>query len=280
VVKAGSTAAITDASGNKWTITAGAQVAVNGTVDAVTANVTQLGYVNGTIWQENSDKMWWGETKPNDAWANTAGTATSPLPTSVTIPQTQASTTVSLSQVSVVATAGDHMLFISGTGDTMKLSGGTNTVTDTGGSNTYVLPAAGKGYDAFTSNVLTAKDTFDLHTALAATNWTGSTATLSNYLRGDHHQPDDVARPRGNLKHHATDKRDPRWCDITGGSRVPGMKAREAATPISSPGWVSRHRSRRSEPPTPPTPRPRRTPRACHRTTRPHRSAMPSRRPR
>jgi len=74
------------------------------------------------------------------------------------------------------------MLFISGTGDTMKLSGGTDTVTDTGGGNTYVLPAAGKGYEAFTSNVLTANDTFDLRTALAATNWTGSTATLSKYL--------------------------------------------------------------------------------------------------
>ncbi|MDR3537896.1 MAG: type I secretion C-terminal target domain-containing protein, partial [Acetobacteraceae bacterium] len=33
-----------------------------------------------------------------------------------------------------------------------------------------------------TSNVLTSGDTMDLRTALAATNWNGSAATLSKYL--------------------------------------------------------------------------------------------------
>nr|WP_294514059.1 hypothetical protein [uncultured Rhodopila sp.] len=86
VVLAGSKAAITDASGNLWTITSGGQVAVNGTTDATTANVTELAYVNGTIWQENASKLWWGETKPNDSWAPAAGTATSPLPAAPVTP--------------------------------------------------------------------------------------------------------------------------------------------------------------------------------------------------
>jgi hypothetical protein len=84
--------------------------------------------------------------------------------------------------VSITAKTGNYMVFITGSSDTASLSGGTNTITDTGKSNTYVIPAAGKGYDAFTNNVLTAGDTLDLRTALASTNWTGTTATLSKYL--------------------------------------------------------------------------------------------------
>jgi predicted esterase len=80
VVLAGSNAAITDAAGNAWTITSGGQVAVNGTTDATTGSVAELAYVDGKIWQENADKLWWDKTKPTDAWGPAAGTATSPLP--------------------------------------------------------------------------------------------------------------------------------------------------------------------------------------------------------
>jgi hypothetical protein len=181
-VKAGSTGAIVDASGNAWSITSTNQVAVNGVADSTTANVTELAFVNGTIWQENSSYLWYGKTSPTAAWSPNLGTTTSPLPTSVSISATETTATVNLSQVSVTATAGDHMAFISGSGDTVNLSGGTDTITDTGSANTYVLPAAGKGYDAFTSNILTGTDKLDLRTALAATNWNGATSTLSKYL--------------------------------------------------------------------------------------------------
>ncbi|HYZ20876.1 MAG TPA: hypothetical protein VE690_01850, partial [Rhodopila sp.] len=80
VVLAGSTAAITDASGNQWTITSSGQVAVNGTPDTTTGRVIELAYVNGTVWQENADKLWWGKTSPTAAWSPGAGTPTSPLP--------------------------------------------------------------------------------------------------------------------------------------------------------------------------------------------------------
>jgi hypothetical protein len=386
VVYAGSSDAITDGSGNAWTITSGGQVAVNGTTDTTTGNVTELAYVNGEVWQENSGGYWWGKTSPTAAWSPSAGTTTSPLPSAstptptptpaptptptatpneitptsggtltdsagnqwtltsagvvqengvavpggsgtaafaivnnvlygqdatskawftystanqywsssaaptatltppsvstptptstsaptltpvpvldeltpasggtlydnsgntwtltstgivqengaavpdgsdtaalavagnvvygqdavskdwftfsltnqywsssaappttptVTFSATQASGTINQNTVSIVATSGNHMVFISGSGDTVNLSGGTNTITDTGSGNTYVIPAAGKGSDVFTNDVLKDGDTLDLRSALAATTWNGSATTLANYL--------------------------------------------------------------------------------------------------
>jgi hypothetical protein len=182
MVLAGSAAAITDASGNTWSITSGGQVAVNGVADATTANVTELAYVNKAVWQENTANLWWSKASPAAAWAPAAGTATSPLPAPITIASGTASSTVTQSQVSVVATAGTHLVFIKGSGDIVSLTGGSDTITDTGSNNTYILPAAGKGTNAFTSNILTIGDTLDLKPALAATNWNGSASTLSKYL--------------------------------------------------------------------------------------------------
>jgi len=180
MVLAGATSAITDASGNTWTITGSGQVAVNGVADATTANVTELAYVNKDIWQENASNLWWDKTSPAAAWVG--GTNTSPLPAPTTIAAGLASDTITQSQISIVATAGNHMLFLSGSGDVVSLSGGTNTVTDTGSGNTYILPAAGNGINAFTSNILASGDTLDLKTALAATSWNGAATTLSHYL--------------------------------------------------------------------------------------------------
>jgi hypothetical protein len=180
MVLAGATTAITDTSGAKWTITASGQVAVNGTADTTTANVAELGYVSGTVWQENAAGMWYGKTSATAAWS--AGTSTSPLPAPITIASGTASATVSQSEVSIAATSGSHMLFLSGSGDIVSLAGGTDTITDSGSGNTYLLPAAGNGTDAFTSNILTTGDTLDLKTALAATNWNGSATTLANYV--------------------------------------------------------------------------------------------------
>lgn len=180
VIKAGSTAAIVDASGNEWTITSGGQVAVNDVAEATTTNVVEIAKVGGTIWQENTANLWWGKTSPTDSW--NGETATSPLPANVTIPQSQTNATISASGVTVTATAGNHMVLISGQGDTVSLSDGNNSITDTGGGNTFVIPAAGKGYDTFTNNILTNGDTLDLRTVLAATKWDGAASTLSKYL--------------------------------------------------------------------------------------------------
>ncbi len=183
VLLSGAATPIVDASGNQWTITSTGQVAVNGTADASTTGVKELAYVDGKVWQENTANLWWGKTTPTAAWGPDTGTSASPLPTSVTLAPTQASATVSLSQISVAATSGNHMLFITGSNDTVSLTGGNNTITDTGKNNTYVIPQAGRGYDTFTNAVLNSGATMDLRTALAATNWNGSAATLSKYLQ-------------------------------------------------------------------------------------------------
>ncbi|WP_428487034.1 hypothetical protein [Rhodopila sp.] len=182
VVYAGTTTALTDAAGNLWTITSGGTVSLNGASDATTANVTELAYVNRAIWQQNSAGLWWDKTSPTAAWSPTAGTSASPLPAPIIIAAGTASTTVGQSQVSVIAASGNHMLFISGSGDTVSLTGGTDTVTDTGSGNVYVLPRAGNGSDTFTSDILTGSDRLDLRSTLAATNWNGLSSTLSSYL--------------------------------------------------------------------------------------------------
>jgi hypothetical protein len=69
---------ITDQSANTWSITNG-QVAVNGVIDQSTANVIELAYVNGQIWQENSAGLWWSKSTPADGWGQPSGTTINPL---------------------------------------------------------------------------------------------------------------------------------------------------------------------------------------------------------
>jgi hypothetical protein len=78
VITAASTQGITDAKGNVWTIKGG-QVAVNGVADATTANVKELAFVKGKVWQENTANLWWAKTAPTDAWSPAAGTPTPPI---------------------------------------------------------------------------------------------------------------------------------------------------------------------------------------------------------
>jgi hypothetical protein len=104
------------------------------------------------------------------------------VPSSVTLTADQTNATIDGNNVSVTAIAGDRIVFIGGTGDTVALSGGTNMITETGDNNTYVLPSAGGGYDRFTTNVLAKGDTLNLKAALAASDWNGAPSTLGNYL--------------------------------------------------------------------------------------------------
>lgn len=82
VLRAGSTRAITDAAGNRWTI-AGGKVAVNGSPDSITANVKALAFVNGKVWQENTSNLWWAKSKPSDIWSPSAGSRIAPINISV-----------------------------------------------------------------------------------------------------------------------------------------------------------------------------------------------------
>ncbi len=120
LVPLGSLAAIVDGSANKWTITSGGQVAVNGATDGTTANVIELAYEKGVVWQENASKLWWSKTSPTAAWGPSAGTATSPVPGATT---TGATTTGG----AVTAPAAP--------------SGAVNDVGGTSGRGGYLLPS-------------------------------------------------------------------------------------------------------------------------------------------
>ena len=152
-------------------VTSGGQVAVNGTADTTTANVTELAYVNGEVWQENASNLWWGKTSPTAVVGTGGGHQHQPAAGSdhhrPWLDQRHGQPERGLGG----ATSGTNMMFISGSNDIVTLSGGTNTVTDTGTGNTYILPAAGKGKVTFTSDILNTGDTLDLKPALAATNW-------------------------------------------------------------------------------------------------------------
>ena len=125
-----------------------------------------------------------------------SGNRTSPLPAAITLDGAAAGDTVSQSQVSVQSASGNNLLFISGSDDIVNLSGGADTITDTGQGNTYILPAAANGTDTFTSDITASGGTLDLTAALAATNWNGSAATLSDYVTVTHWRPERRCRSR------------------------------------------------------------------------------------
>jgi Cellulase (glycosyl hydrolase family 5)/Ca-dependent carbohydrate-binding module xylan-binding len=78
VIKASSNGSITDANGDVWTITNTGSVDMNGSPAGYSANVIELAYVNGNVWQENSSNLWW--EWQNNSWQPGAGTSQSPLP--------------------------------------------------------------------------------------------------------------------------------------------------------------------------------------------------------
>jgi hypothetical protein len=75
VVLAGSSALITDSTGNTYGIV-GAQVSINGTTDTTTANVVELAYVNSVVWHKNTSGNWYSRT--SGGWSS--ATTTSPIP--------------------------------------------------------------------------------------------------------------------------------------------------------------------------------------------------------
>jgi hypothetical protein len=48
-------------------------------IDPATANVIELAYENGKIWQENSQGLWWSKSAPADSWDPPYGTSTNPI---------------------------------------------------------------------------------------------------------------------------------------------------------------------------------------------------------
>src|SRR5579859_4952792 len=68
---------ITDANGNTFAISSGAQILINGTIDTSTKNVVELAYVNHVVWQKNSSGNWYNYLGTPGSYGGP--TTTSPL---------------------------------------------------------------------------------------------------------------------------------------------------------------------------------------------------------
>ncbi len=149
---------------------------------------------------------------------STTGGGSGGTTSSITIAAGDANPVEIVSNASIAASAGDHLIFIGGTGNTLTATGGTetvqaflggnsiitgagndriyiagsnnvvdagagnNTLYDSGTNNTIVLPGANQGHDDIYGYMMTNGDKFDLRALLASTGWNGDVATIGNYL--------------------------------------------------------------------------------------------------
>ena len=71
---------LTDAAGKIWTFNSSGQVLINGAADTTTSGVTQMAYVNHTVWYLNGSGKWfYNPTGVAGNWQPPGGTTSSPL---------------------------------------------------------------------------------------------------------------------------------------------------------------------------------------------------------
>ena len=199
-------------------IAAAARITLTGTVGQINADLASLSFTAAKMGTDGITVDAWNQAGV-EVTQTVAVTATAaPVEPTVTIAASNASPQEMVSNEIITATAGDHTVFIGGTGDTVTLTGGTekvqafegnnsittgpgndtisyagsgntinagagnNVLQDSGTDNTIVMPAAGNGYDDVFGYVLETGDTLDFRAALAATNCNGSASTVGGYL--------------------------------------------------------------------------------------------------
>jgi trimeric autotransporter adhesin len=157
-VTSASAAPIIDQAGNAWKLvqsaTQGLQIAVNGTVDAVTSNVTLLELLNGAIVQKNSSNYWYSEPGPNGPWTQISALTPSISVTRnatggvSTIDGTKAGTLRYAGATIVLTAPGVAKVTIGATADTLKFIG-MSSVSVTAGTAASMIVADG-GKNSFT----------------------------------------------------------------------------------------------------------------------------------
>lgn len=167
IVISGAVGTITDNSGNTWAITTGGTVAKNGSAAGYSANVVELAFVNGEIWQENASHLWWGWA--GTGWTNGNGTATSPLPATPTPTPTPSPT-------GSIVLAGSAASILDASGNAWTLSS-TNTVLENGHAAGF---SANVTELADVNNVIWQENSSHLWWAWNGTNWgTGNGTSVS-----------------------------------------------------------------------------------------------------
>ena len=195
------------------TYTAGA----NGGSDSITVDVwNQAGVeVKQTIGVNGAGS---GGSATTTSSSKSSGASDGSSSGGISIASDDAAPVENVSNAVISATAGDHMIFIGGTGNRLTATGGTetvqafhggntittgggndqiyysgsgnvidagsgnNTLYDSGSNNTIVLPGANQGTDNIYGYMMSNGDKLDLRGLLGSTSWDGSANTLGNYL--------------------------------------------------------------------------------------------------
>lgn len=185
-ILAGATTGLNDASGNRWSITSGGQVAVNGVVDTTTSGVTEMAWVSPLMWHLNTSGLWFSKSSPTAAWTPAAGTTTSPLVTTPTVginpitgPAPNTPFVIS-GPLANYATA-PALTYSDNAGAAVALPSG-STVTTSAFSFTHPGMAAGTDTVTVSDGTHSASATYSVSTA----GWTNLAATpnLSNTVPG------------------------------------------------------------------------------------------------
>src|SRR6185312_13670656 len=210
---------------------------VSGTLSQINAELATLSYTAGgandsvtiDVWDQGGVEATRSVGVTVGGGAAGAGTPT-PAPTaptgttqtgttqSITIAADDASPVELVDNASISASAGDHMIFIGGTGNAVTATGGTETIQayqggnaltagasddtlrfagannsvdagggnnllfDSGTNNTIVLPGASQGYDDIYGYTMTNGDMFDMRAMLSGTGWNGDLAGIGNFV--------------------------------------------------------------------------------------------------
>jgi serralysin len=201
-------------------------ISLTGTIWQVNAALSNLTYSGGTsdtitIHTTDSSGQQATQTVAIGSGSSTGGTASTPTTSTPgqVISTTATTAVITVSNTTVSATAGDHMIFIDGTGDTLTATGGTesvqsyqggnsittgsgndtirvagsgntinagsgsNMISDSGANNTIVLPGASQGNDNIYGWVMQNGDVFDLRPLLSTTGWNRNASTIGNYVQ-------------------------------------------------------------------------------------------------
>jgi hypothetical protein len=167
-IAAAAAGSIIDQAGNAWTLvqsaSKGLQIAVNGTIDPITANVALLETLGGKMVQETTTGLWYSEPGLGGAWTRIAApTPVTPVapgstPASVPVAATPSvsetgdhgSLTENLSQTGTFTVGGDTFVLSSGNTAFVMLGTGTSQIKFIGASS--VMLTGGSGQATVTAN--------------------------------------------------------------------------------------------------------------------------------
>lgn len=216
-----------DAAGNAYTLDANGDAQENGAPIPGGSGTGKMAFASDTVYAQDSGTGDWYRWNQH-TWlgpvidgpvtgAPTPNTVVTPQ--TITIPPDAAQVTEDVSYATIQSSAGDHMVFINGSRNTVTLTGGNetvqaplgqntittgagddsieiggsgnivdagggnNVVIDDGSTNAIVLPAAGKGFVDIYGPVLTNGDALNVHDLLLDAGWKMGSPNIGDFLQ-------------------------------------------------------------------------------------------------